>query len=274
MKVIFDSIDNRILTNNILRDILKIFWYSPNDAFLRAPEVAVWQMLKLEVRSPVLNIGCGDGEMDKKLFDGYKKHTAIDSNNLSVKRARKTGFYKKVILASAERMPFKDKSFNTVISNSTFEHIKNDRKAVEEVSRILKPGGEFIFNTTSKKLLDALTFLIKDKSVVDKINERTNHFHHRSIDEWNNILESNDLHLDEYFYYHPITNIKLWLNLFNISTFKPYKRELWSYMKDSPYGRLLPSKFIGEAWYWILYRNYKNTFEREGTWLFIRTVKK
>ena len=38
-------------------------------------------------------------------------------------------------------LPFEDHSFDTIICNHVLEHIKDDKKAMQELFRILKPGG-------------------------------------------------------------------------------------------------------------------------------------
>jgi predicted SAM-dependent methyltransferase len=39
------------------------------------------------------------------------------------------------------RIPFADSTFNAIICNHVFEHIPNDRRAMAELFRVLKPGG-------------------------------------------------------------------------------------------------------------------------------------
>ncbi len=39
------------------------------------------------------------------------------------------------------RLPFEDKTFDIVISNRVFEHVKNYSSSLSEINRVLKPGG-------------------------------------------------------------------------------------------------------------------------------------
>lgn len=41
-------------------------------------------------------------------------------------------------------LPYDDGSFDLVVSFSTLEHIRDYRKALEEIHRVLKPGGHFL----------------------------------------------------------------------------------------------------------------------------------
>ena len=49
------------------------------------------------------------------------------------------------ITASAEKLPFEDKYFNTVVVTLTFCAINNPNKALEEIHRVLKDNGKLIF---------------------------------------------------------------------------------------------------------------------------------
>ena len=256
------------LESSLLRKMLEDNWFAPNDAYLRTPEVFLWQELKKSVSYPLLNIGCGDGVMDMNLFRGYKKHTGLDNNPESIERARSVTLYEKVVLSGAENMPFKDGQFKTVISNSTFEHIKKDKEAVSEVSRVLKKGGSLFFNTTSNDLYKVLIEKMSRKEM-KKFNDRLAHYHYRSLDEWTKLLKSSDMKLEEYLFYHPKNNIEVWLNLYRFATFIPYKREMWSYLRDSRISPIMPKKAISEFWYQILKRSCSRSFEGKGKWLFM-----
>ncbi|MBS1567721.1 MAG: class I SAM-dependent methyltransferase, partial [Bacteroidetes bacterium] len=58
------------------------------------------------------------------------------------------GFYKNIStdirFADATGLPFADASFDLVIANHIMEHIPDDRKAMREILRVLKPGGAAI----------------------------------------------------------------------------------------------------------------------------------
>ena len=47
------------------------------------------------------------------------------------------------------RLPFRDGTFETVLSNSVLEHIRNAKGVLSETKRILKPGGTLVFTVPS-----------------------------------------------------------------------------------------------------------------------------
>lgn len=99
--------------------------------------------LKFSLKPPVLSLGCGDGIFDKICFG--KIDVGVDINEKEIKQAKKLGVYQKLIIADATSLPFPNESFNTVISNSTFEHIKEIEKVFPEANRVLKKKGQLIF---------------------------------------------------------------------------------------------------------------------------------
>ncbi len=48
------------------------------------------------------------------------------------------------VLGIAELLPFKDASFDAVISIAVLEHVKDPFRSASEITRVLKPGGELI----------------------------------------------------------------------------------------------------------------------------------
>ena len=69
-------------------------------------------------------------------------------------------------------LPFEDNSFDVIFCNHVLEHITDDTKAIQELYRILKPGGFGVFQVP-QDLSREKTF--EDNSITDK-KERTKIF--------------------------------------------------------------------------------------------------
>jgi len=69
-------------------------------------------------------------------------------------------------------LPFEDNSFDTILCNHVLEHIPDDIKAMQELYRVMKPGGWGIFQIP-QDLKREVTF--EDDSITDK-KERTKIF--------------------------------------------------------------------------------------------------
>jgi len=259
---------------DILYGFLDKFWFAPSDGLLRAIETNLWNLYSFKNKK-VLAIGIGDGRYDSLIFRKQKKiDVGIDNDVNSINLARQNKLYKKVCLESAEHLSFKSNSFDLVISNSTFEHIKNDQKAIYESSRVLKKGGKLIFSVPTDNLEKIFKKIGITKKEIKWFNQRVFHFHYRNLEEWKKILYKNGLKINKYYFYMDMKLLKTWWSLFKISVFRPYHRELWSYLKDSPYGKLAPKKLITRLLYLYLRNKYKKAFNSNGVWLFIEAEKK
>lgn len=107
--------------------------------------VALWRSVEakhlstVELKHPILDIGCGWGEFARAFGEKIDMGIDIAPRDLSV--ATRSGMYKNLTLADARELPFKDSSYNSIISISTFEHIENTPKLLKEMYRVLKPNG-------------------------------------------------------------------------------------------------------------------------------------
>jgi SAM-dependent methyltransferase len=55
-----------------------------------------------------------------------------------------------ILNAAGEGLPFPDSSFDLVLSHEVLEHVQDDRIAVEEITRVLVPGGRAVIFTPNR----------------------------------------------------------------------------------------------------------------------------
>jgi len=102
--------------------------------------------------SKVLDIGCGTGRFTLMLCKITKADVyAIDPSEEMLGEAKKKDKKKRVFwnLSTAEELLFPSKFYDCVYMTFVFHQIKNRKKAVAEINRILKPKGKCVFMTTS-----------------------------------------------------------------------------------------------------------------------------
>ncbi len=132
---------------------LKIFGYPYPPR--RNEAVLVFKFLNPQRREKILEIGCGDGvwylELKKRGLNVIGLDLSGHDLNKLRKRARSLNLKPEVVKADAQKMPFNKNTFDKIYSISTFEHIKNDKEAFREVSRVLKPGGLFVISVPLKE---------------------------------------------------------------------------------------------------------------------------
>ena len=90
------------------------------------------------VGTSVLDLGSGTGAAFDQLLN-YET-TAIDPD----KKMLELNTFENKVLGSAENLPFEDNSFDNVFCCFVWRNVSDTNKALEEVHRVLKPGGKFI----------------------------------------------------------------------------------------------------------------------------------
>ena len=90
----------------------------------------------------VLENGCGVGMYVRHL----KPHCGILVGlEYEFERAQQARQYTVLITnAAGEYLPFPDECFGAILSHEVLEHVQDDRQAVEEMLRVLQPGGRAI----------------------------------------------------------------------------------------------------------------------------------
>ena len=100
----------------------------------------------------VLDLGCGGGFLSNYLAERGHAVTGVDTTaeNLTVARANdrtRTATYE---LADACALPFGRGSFDVVCAMDLLEHVEDPERVIAEASRVLVPGGLFVFHTFNR----------------------------------------------------------------------------------------------------------------------------
>lgn len=100
-------------------------------------------------KGEVLEIGFGSG-LNLPFYPTTLTHlTAVDINPGMEKLARKVIANSPVgveyLIINGEKLPFKEQSFDTVVSTWTLCSIERVELALSEIRRVLKPDGKFLF---------------------------------------------------------------------------------------------------------------------------------
>ena len=112
-----------------------------------------YMKIKDMVSGDVLEIGCGEGRGVELLYEKAESFTAIDKIGEVITKLKEQypeGNFIQMNLPPLESL--EDNSFDVIISFQVIEHIKNDRLYLEEIKRVLKPGGKAYITTPNIKL--------------------------------------------------------------------------------------------------------------------------
>jgi ubiquinone/menaquinone biosynthesis C-methylase UbiE len=146
-----------------IRDYLKHLWYLRHNQLTCAHPAYEWEALlhgniaqrwwKRQIVNRVagmatndgytLDIGCGTSP----IITRFHEAVGIDSERSKVlfmqRRLPNLEFH----MAEAQSLPFADGIFDRVLCIEVIEHIKNPEQALDEMHRVLKPGGQLILAT-------------------------------------------------------------------------------------------------------------------------------
>ncbi|MBN4001384.1 class I SAM-dependent methyltransferase [Nostoc sp. LPT] len=103
------------------------------------------QGLTIHSDSQVLDLCCGSGQTTEFLVKTSQNVTGLDASPKSLQRARLNVPEASYIEAFAEEMPFADNLFDMVHTSVALHEMQPQqlRKIINEVYRVLKPGGVF-----------------------------------------------------------------------------------------------------------------------------------
>ena len=121
--------------------------------FLKKTELIsiLLEKLNLPNNIKILNVGAGTGEdvLEIKKF-GKVFVLDIDERPLSL---IPDDLVEDKKIADACNIPYSDKMFDLVLSFDVLEHIENDKKAINEIQRVLRDNGVFVFTVPAYNFL-------------------------------------------------------------------------------------------------------------------------
>lgn len=118
----------------------------------------------------VVDIACGEGYGSAWLSQTAKSVIGIDCDNATIAHAQKKYRRENLKFAQghAENIPLPDQSADLAVSFETIEHLENHTAMLQELKRILRPGGRLVISTP-------------DRDIYRKISGRLNPFHAREL---------------------------------------------------------------------------------------------
>lgn len=114
----------------------------------------------------VLDVGCGAGTDLVRFARGGALVTGVDIAESAIELARQNvaqqGLDADLRVADGESLPFPDNTFDFVFAHGVVQYTTNPRALVRECHRVLRPGGEALFQVYNRiSWLNALSKLMK-----------------------------------------------------------------------------------------------------------------
>lgn len=172
MKKVTEEIYNRI-DNDFYNGEGDIWW--ENDCFLNlirtffnplrldyAKKIFEQPEIKSE-KTDVLDVGCGGGLLTEELVKMGFLTTGIDpseqSLNIAIKHAKDKNFKIRYEKGTGENLSFQNNSFDAVFCCDVLEHVHDLPKVISEISRVLKNGGIFIYDTFNRTYISKISVI-------------------------------------------------------------------------------------------------------------------
>jgi 2-polyprenyl-6-hydroxyphenyl methylase/3-demethylubiquinone-9 3-methyltransferase len=124
----------------------------------------IFDRLEMNVaQASALEVGCGGGILTEEIAKMGFITTGIDPSEPSLNNARKhatenilTINYKR---GTGEDLPFEKNSFNVVFCCDVLEHVYDVPRVIAEISRVLKSGGVFIYDTFNRTIISKIVVI-------------------------------------------------------------------------------------------------------------------
>ncbi len=138
--------------------------YSKRSKLISEPRVkimikALLSMLAKNQNFKVLDVGCSDGYIYRKISKKYKIF-GVDIAENFVREANRNGLIAKVCDLENEKIPFGDESFDIVITGETIEHIVNTDFFLSEINRVFKKNGRLVLSYPNINTLLGIAMMI------------------------------------------------------------------------------------------------------------------
>lgn len=113
-----------------------------------------FKLIDIKEGMKVLDVGCGTGNFSIKLANKGCDVTGIDISdemlNIAIKKIAEQNLDIKFHNMDLYDMKFEDNSFDAVFSMAAFEFVEDATKALEELFRVVKKGGQIFIGTIAR----------------------------------------------------------------------------------------------------------------------------
>jgi 2-polyprenyl-6-hydroxyphenyl methylase/3-demethylubiquinone-9 3-methyltransferase len=165
---IYSRIDNGIYNENGNR------WWQPDsllnllrtlyNPFRIEYSRRIFERFKIDPEEmSALEVGCGGGLLSEEIAKMGFVTTGIDPSRQSLQEAithsQDNNLNINYVEGTGEDLPFQNMSFDVVFCCDVLEHVRDLPKVISEISRVLKKGGIFIYDTFNRTYLSKISMI-------------------------------------------------------------------------------------------------------------------
>jgi trans-aconitate methyltransferase len=138
--------------------------YEKNARFVSDLGGPVLELLAPMPAERILDLGCGDGVLTRKIVAAGSEVVGLDSSPDLCAAARRLGL--EVVESSASDMAFKAE-FDAVFSNAALHWMKDAARVIGNVARALRPEGRFVAEMGGYKCVETIR-----RALIDELDGR------------------------------------------------------------------------------------------------------
>jgi ubiquinone/menaquinone biosynthesis C-methylase UbiE len=142
-------------------------------------------LIQLSNNDDFLDIGCGSGYLLNQAL--CKRGVGADISDLMVKTTKekcKSSEKKFVVQTDAENLPFKNRSFNKIVSTEVIEHIQHPHALLEEMERVSKKDAAIVITIPNEKHINWIKKIIFSLGIHKLLFRKGYRPAKRMDDEW------------------------------------------------------------------------------------------
>ncbi|KMY50514.1 class I SAM-dependent methyltransferase [Peribacillus loiseleuriae] len=213
------------------------------------------ELLAPKAGERILDLGCGTGDLAKRLHDYKVDVVGVDQSKNMVMQAMNKYPTIKFFVQDATNLEYKNE-FDAVFSNATLHWIKQPKQALNCIYNSLRQGGRFIAEFGGKGNVQTIT-----DEIINQIKEvgrdyKTDQFpwYYPSIGEYSSLMEEVGFRVIFAEHYERPTRLegddglKNWMNMFGSGMFAGIDQDKKDYIITKVENHLKPILYKDNLW--------------------------
>jgi trans-aconitate 2-methyltransferase len=165
--------------------------YEARHNFVWRMAEGVFELLQPKPGERILDLGCGPGQLTKKISESGAQVVGVDAAPSMIGQARQNFPELKFVLQDAAAMTF-DNEFDAVFSNAALHWMLDPAAVIKAVAKALKPGGRFVAEMGGKgniqTIVNAIHHVVLKHHPLPPSRQ-----YYPSVSEYTTILEAHGL---------------------------------------------------------------------------------